>query len=236
MSNQFPYNPNNGQGQPPYGVPQQNGPSYQNPGQGFPPQQPAYAQQQPSYQQPQYQTPQGNNYPGPPAPVAEQTRTMAIVGMILAIIVPLAGAIVSGFTWKKAARLGERTTLPKIGTIVGSVLTVLSAISTTFLVLALIAAGGSFNTYLHGQQPDEEAYVAYVKSAATASGMTWDDATTPEIAIDAGNSVCDELDYGTSYEDVYKLMTTDLVNPKAAPLYAAVTEGAVKYLCPEYAQ
>lgn len=215
MSNQFPPTPD----------------GYEKPDQGFsqPPQQPVYNQQQ-------YQAPQ-NSYPGPPAPANEQTNTMAIVGMILAIILPLIGAIVSGITWKKAYRLGENTTLPKIGTIVGSILTVLGAIFAVFSVLTLLAAGSSLSKYSQSQQfPDESAYVAYVKTAATVSGMDWDDATTPELALSAGESVCDELDYGTSYDEVYEMMTTDLANPKAAPLYAAVTEGAVQYLCPEYAQ
>jgi nitric oxide reductase large subunit len=53
---------------------------------------------------------------------------MSIVGLVLAVLIPLVGLIVSIIAWKQAAETGDNQKLAKIGIIVGIVLFVLNII------------------------------------------------------------------------------------------------------------
>lgn len=65
-------------------------------------------------------------------------KTLGLVGLILAIVVPLAGLIVSLVARKQSKDAGYANQLANIGVIIGVILTVLALISTilSFVVLA----------------------------------------------------------------------------------------------------
>lgn len=121
---------------------------------GFPPEQNTPT----PYGVPNYGNVPQSNFPQPPNPnsydvngvpaygsnpVVQQTgknSSLSIVGLILAIVMPLVGAIISGIAWKKAIEDGDNTTLPKVGLILGIVFMILNVIFTV-LLFAGIAAG-----------------------------------------------------------------------------------------------
>ena len=69
------------------------------------------------------------NYQAAPAPTAEDPgKTLGIVGLVLAIVAPVIGIIVSAIARSQSKKAGFENQLAKIGIIVGIVLTVLGVV------------------------------------------------------------------------------------------------------------
>lgn len=106
--------------QPAYGQPAQ--PQYA---------QPAYQPAQPAYQAAGYGQPAGGGFGGPPA---KKAHVLAIVGLVLAILLPPIGLIVSIIALFRVRRHGGKG-FAVAGTIVGLLFTI-------GIVIALVALGG----------------------------------------------------------------------------------------------
>ena len=74
-----------------------------------------------------------------PAPADFPGKTLGIVGIVLAIVAPLVGVIVSAIALNTSKKAGFENKLGKIGLIVGIVLTVLGIIG-AIAYFALIAS------------------------------------------------------------------------------------------------
>ena len=104
----------------------------------------------PNAQQP-YQAPQQSYppaQPGTPQPVAYAPsdypgKTLGIVGLVLAILVPLVGLIISVVANNQSKAAGYPNQLAKIGIIVGAILTALGAI---WIVISIVISAASLAT------------------------------------------------------------------------------------------
>ncbi len=82
------------------------------------------------------------------APADFPGKQLGLVGLILAILVPLVGLIISVVANNQSKAAGYPNQLAKIGIIVGAILTVLGAIGiilSIVLPLALVGASGGYN-------------------------------------------------------------------------------------------
>ena len=88
---------------------------------------------------------------GPPAAPADYPgQTLGIVGLVLAIVAPLIGLIVSIIARKQSREAGFENQLAKIGVIVGAILTVLGVIGTIIYIVlfaSLMSNGGELPDY-----------------------------------------------------------------------------------------
>lgn len=190
-----------GSGAPAWGSPQQPGPGAP---QGYPqPAQPGYTQPaQPGYAQPGYAQPMPNNQQGPyppqgayapqagygqqgyyGQPATPKTPPIAIVGLVLAFLLPLVGLIVSIVALGKTKKAGAGRGLAVAGTIIGAVLTVVAGI-VIFLVVnvfgALSGPRDAFNSMQHSlENADCDAFLA---------------STTPRFQEQLGVGTCDDFD------------------------------------------
>lgn len=73
-----------------------------------------------------------------------KNSTMSIVGLVLAILFPLIGLILSIVAWKQAAETGDNKGLAKAGIIVGAVLIVLN------IVLSFVLLGAVNESAVNG--------------------------------------------------------------------------------------
>ena len=64
----------------------------------------------------------------PPHTAEDPGKTLGIVGLVLAIVAPLVGVIVSAIAMNTSKKAGYQNKLAKIGLIVGIVLTILGII------------------------------------------------------------------------------------------------------------
>ncbi|WP_368498002.1 hypothetical protein [Herbiconiux sp. A18JL235] len=71
-------------------------------------------------------------------------RTLGIVGLVLAIVVPLVGVIVSAVAFSQSKKAGYPNTLARVGIIVGAVLTVLGLIVS---IISIIASAAAYSYY-----------------------------------------------------------------------------------------
>ena len=80
--------------------------------------------------------------PTTPAPTAADFpgKTLGIVGLVLAILAPVVGIIVSAVALSQSKKAGYENKLAKIGLIVGIVLTVL------YVVLYIVVFAAAFST------------------------------------------------------------------------------------------
>ena len=78
-----------------------------------------------------------------PAPTADDFpgKTLGIVGLVLAILAPLVGIIVSAVALSQSKKAGFENKLAKIGLIVGIVLTVLYVVLYIVVFAAAFSAG-----------------------------------------------------------------------------------------------
>lgn len=90
--------------------------------------------------------------PAPQQPAAAPAdfpgKQLGLVGLILAILVPLVGLIISVVANNQSKAAGYPNQLAKIGIIIGAILTVLGAIGiilSIVLPLALVGASGGYN-------------------------------------------------------------------------------------------
>ena len=83
---------------------------------------------------PQYNAPQ---QPGAALPADYPGKTLGLVGLILAIVVPLVGLIISLVAQKQSKDAGYPNQLAKIGVIIGIILVVLGIIGGIFYAVAL---------------------------------------------------------------------------------------------------
>ena len=75
--------------------------------------------------------PETNNgdYPG---------KTLGVVGIILAIIMPIVGLIISIIAHKQSKKAGHTNAIAKAGIIVGSILTALGIIASIIMIIVLV--------------------------------------------------------------------------------------------------
>ncbi|MGG7507297.1 hypothetical protein [Plantibacter sp. YIM 135249] len=93
----------------------------------------------PAPQQPQYQPAAPADYPG---------KTLGLVGLILAIILPLVGLILSLVAQSQSKKAGVPNTLAKVGVIIGAILTALGIISVIIsIVIGIGAASSGITSY-----------------------------------------------------------------------------------------
>lgn len=81
-------------------------------------------------------------YGGAPygAPAEDPAKTLGIVGLVLSILVPIAGLIVSIIAKKKSEAAGFTNNTPaKVGVILGWILTILGVIVTIIYIIAFVA-------------------------------------------------------------------------------------------------
>ncbi len=71
-------------------------------------------------------------------------RTLGVVGLVLAFLVPLVGAIVSAVALSQSKKAGYPNTLARVGVIVGAVLTVLGLIIS---IISIIASAAAYMSY-----------------------------------------------------------------------------------------
>jgi hypothetical protein len=78
-----------------------------------------------------------------PAPTADDFpgKTLGIVGLVLAIVAPLIGIIVSAVALNQSKKAGYENKLAKIGLIVGIVLTVLIIVLYVVIFATAFSAG-----------------------------------------------------------------------------------------------
>ena len=76
-----------------------------------------------------------------PAPADFPGKTLGIVGLVLAIVAPIVGIIVSAIALNQSKSAGYPNKLAKIGLIVGIVLTVLIVILYAALVIFAMNSG-----------------------------------------------------------------------------------------------
>ncbi len=83
-----------------------------------------------------------------PAPADDfPGKTLGIVGLVLAILVPLVGLIISFVANNQSKAAGYPNQLAKIGIIVGAILTALGLIGTIIYVVALGSIVASAGVY-----------------------------------------------------------------------------------------
>jgi hypothetical protein len=75
-----------------------------------------------------------------PAPADFPGKTLGIVGLVLAIVAPLVGLIISVVANNQSKAAGFPNQLAKIGIIVGAILTALGAIGFIIYFIAIAAA------------------------------------------------------------------------------------------------
>ena len=74
-----------------------------------------------------------------PATVAEDpAKTLGIVGLVLAIVAPVIGIIVSAIAMSQSKKAGYENKMAKIGLIIGIILTVLIVVF--YIVIFVVAA------------------------------------------------------------------------------------------------
>ena len=71
-------------------------------------------------------------------------RTLGIVGLVLAIVAPLIGVIVSAVAFSQSKKAGYSNTLARVGIIVGAALTALGLIVT---IISIIAGAVTYSSY-----------------------------------------------------------------------------------------
>lgn len=77
-----------------------------------------------------------------PAPVAEDpAKTLGIVGLVLAIVAPVIGIIVSAIALSQSKKAGFENKMAKIGLIIGIVLTVVIIVFYIVVVAAAMNSG-----------------------------------------------------------------------------------------------
>jgi hypothetical protein len=76
-----------------------------------------------------------------PAPADYPGKTLGIVGLVLAIVAPVVGIIVSAIALSQSKNAGYPNKLAKIGLIVGIVLTVLIVVLYVALVMVAMNSG-----------------------------------------------------------------------------------------------
>ncbi len=84
------------------------------------------------------------NYEATPAPTTEADfpgKTLGLVGLILAIVAPVVGIIVSAVALSQSKKAGFENKLAKIGLIVGIVLTVLVIVLYVVIFATAFSAG-----------------------------------------------------------------------------------------------
>jgi heme/copper-type cytochrome/quinol oxidase subunit 2 len=101
-------------------------------------------------------------------PIQPQSNTLAIVGLILAIIANLIGLIISIVAFVKSKKTGKPNNIALAGIIVGSVTTLIGLISTIFLVTAFI----SYYTDASTKTMDASRAQSLVGSTVELSGST----------------------------------------------------------------
>lgn len=79
-------------------------------------------------------------YGDAPAQPTGKNSVLSIVGLVLAVLFPLVGLIISIVAWKHAAETGDNRTLAKVGIIVGAVLFVVGIIYTFVMFGAMETA------------------------------------------------------------------------------------------------
>jgi hypothetical protein len=84
------------------------------------------------------------NYQAAPAPTAEDPgKTLGIVGLVLAILAPVIGIIVSAIARSQSQKAGFQNQFAKIGLIVGIILTAVWLIGVIAYVVFFAAAIGA---------------------------------------------------------------------------------------------
>ena len=79
---------------------------------------------------------QPNPYQGQAgAPAEDPAKTLSIVGLVLAIVAPLIGLIISIVARKQSRAAGYDNGMAKAGVIIGAILTVLGVIGTIIYVI-----------------------------------------------------------------------------------------------------
>ncbi|WGW12851.1 DUF4190 domain-containing protein [Saxibacter everestensis] len=157
MSSNDPNNPYGAPQQPAYGEQPQYG---QQPAYGEQPQygqQPAYGEQpqygqQPAYgEQPQYGQPVAYQAPGYGYQNTAPTNTLAIITIIAAFVMPIAGIICGHISMRQIAQTGEQGNgLAKAGLILSYVFTGLAVLAILFyiiVVVLILGAAGAASTY-----------------------------------------------------------------------------------------
>ena len=86
------------------------------------------------------------NYEATPSPTSTDFpgKTLGLVGLILAIVAPLIGIIVSAVALSQSKKAGYENKLAKIGLIVGIVLTVLIVVLYVVIFATALSAGTSY--------------------------------------------------------------------------------------------
>ena len=86
------------------------------------------------------------NYEATPSPTAADFpgKTLGIVGLILAIVAPVVGIIVSAVALSQSKNAGFENKLAKIGLIVGIVLTVLYIVAYFAIFATALTAGVNY--------------------------------------------------------------------------------------------
>jgi hypothetical protein len=81
-----------------------------------------------------------------PSPTADDFpgKTLGLVGLILAIVAPIVGVIVSAIALSQSKKVGFENKLAKIGLIVGIVLTVLIVVLYVVVFASALSAGVSY--------------------------------------------------------------------------------------------
>jgi len=181
----------------------------QTPGAGYPP-----------YGQPPLQ-PGG---PGRPAPVTAPPgtdfpgKTLGIVGLILAVVVNLAGIIVSAIALSTSRRAGFRNTPALAGVITGSVLLVIGiVVALTFAVIG-IASGLSSVISAPYSSSDDGSSVPWATATPDPLGTPSPvDPTDGLIAYEVGDCFDDQADDATS------VLILDCSGPHDWEVYSNVT-------------
>ena len=84
------------------------------------------------------------NYQAAPAPTAEDPgKTLGIVGLVLAIVLPVIGIIVSAIANSQSKQAGFKNQFAKIGLIIGIILTALWVIGVIAYVVFFAAVIGA---------------------------------------------------------------------------------------------
>ncbi|MFZ4896540.1 hypothetical protein ACL9RL_19045 [Plantibacter sp. Mn2098] len=98
------------------------------------------APQDPQYQQPQQYAAAPADFPG---------KTLGLVGLILSILLPLVGLILSLVANSQSKKAGFPNQLAKVGIIIGAILTALGIIGAIFwgIAAAALISNGVTTTY-----------------------------------------------------------------------------------------
>jgi hypothetical protein len=84
------------------------------------------------------------NYQAAPAPTAEDPgKTLGIVGLVLAIVAPVIGIIVSAIARGQSQKAGFQNQYAKIGLIIGIILTVIGLIGGIAYAIFIVSVIGS---------------------------------------------------------------------------------------------